>query len=293
MAASASPTVRRRRLAAELRRLRGPRTGGTVAKALGWSPAKISRYELGQSSFPLDEVEKLLDYYEVSEPSRGQLLALAAEANRRGWWEEYSDVLAPEYMEFIGLEAEADTMAHWQVGVVPGLLQTEDYARELNVGYQSAIPTPPGILERLVQVRMIRQELLTRDPPLRLSVVIDEAVLLRKIGGASLMNAQLRHLIGASDLPNVELRVMPLSNRGTSLVADSFTILSFGPLPAGAAGKLADVVSTESVTSELYVEGETGTYNYRLVFQGLLNASLSPAESRNLVGRIADGPWGA
>jgi len=267
------------------------RTGGTVAKALGWSPAKISRYELGQSSFPLDEVEKLLDFYEVIEPRRGQLVALAEQANQRGWWEEYADVLAPEFMEFVGLEAEADTMAHWQVGVVPGLLQTEEYARRLNAGYQSVIPTPPSILGRLVRVRMIRQELLTRDPPLRLSVVIDEAVLLRKIGDHGLMHTQLRHLADVADLPNVELRIMPLSSRETSLVADSFTILSFGPQATGEADKLADVVSTENVTSELYVEGETGTYLYRLVFQGLLNASLSPAESQHLIRRTADGLW--
>jgi hypothetical protein len=267
------------------------RTGGAVAKALGWSTAKISRYELGQSSFPLDEVEKLLDFYEVSEPRRGQLLSLAEEANQRGWWEGYADVLTPEYMEFIGLEAEADSMAHWQVGVVPGLLQTEDYARKLNAGYQSVIPTPPGILERLVRVRMIRQELLTRDPPLRLSVVIDEAVLLRKIGDRGLMHAQLQHVAAVADLPNVELRLMPLSHRETSLVADSFTILSFGPQATGEADKLADVVSTENVTSELYVEGETGTYLYRLVFQGLLNASLSPADSQHMIRRTASELW--
>ena len=262
-----------------------------VAKALGWSPAKISRYELGQSSFPLDEVEKLLDFYEVTEPRRGQLLALAAEANQRGWWEEYADVLVPEFMEFIGLEAEADTMAHWQVGVVPGLLQTEEYAKKLNAGYQSVIPTPPGILDRLVHVRMIRQELLTRDPPLQLSVVIDEAVLLRKIGDRGLMHAQLQHLVAAANLPNVELRIMPLSNRGTSLVADSFAILSFGQHTTGETGRLADVVSTENVTSELYVEGETGTYLYRLVFQGLLNSSLSPADSQHLIRRTANELW--
>jgi hypothetical protein len=267
------------------------RTGGAVAKALGWSTAKISRYELGQSSFPLDEVEKLLDFYAVTEPRRGQLLALAVEANRRGWWEAYADVLAPEYMEFIGLEAEADTLAHWSVGVIPGLLQTEEYARKLNAGYQSVIPTPPGVLERLVRVRMMRQELLTRDPPLRLSAVIDEAVLRRKIGDASLMQAQLRHLAAAAEIPNVELRIMPLSNRETSLVADSFTILSFGPQATDEGDKLADVVSTENVTSELYVEGETGTYLYRLVFQGLLNASLSPADSQHLIGRTANELW--
>ena len=116
MAASASPTVRRRRLAAELRRLRGARTGGAVAKALGWSPAKISRYELGQSNFPLDEVEKLLDFYGVTEPRRGQLLALATEANQRGWWEDYADALTPDYMEFLGLEAEATAASEWHWG---------------------------------------------------------------------------------------------------------------------------------------------------------------------------------
>ncbi len=267
------------------------RTGGAVAKALGWSPAKISRYELGQSSFPLDEVEKLLDFYQVTEPSRSQLLALAEQANQRGWWEGYADVLAPEYMEFIGLEAEADTMAHWQVGVVPGLLQTEEYARRLNAGYHSVIPTPPGILEKLVHVRMIRQEVLAREPPLQLSVVIDEAVLLRKIGDRGLMHAQLEHLATVADLPNVELRIMPLSSRETSLVADSFAIFSFGSQTIGEVGKLADVVSTENVTSELYVEGETGTYLYRLVFQGLLNASLSPADSQHLIRRTANELW--
>jgi transcriptional regulator with XRE-family HTH domain len=291
VAALASSTVRRRRLATELRRLRGTRTGGAVARALGWSPAKISRYELGQSNFPLDEVEKLLDFYKVTEPSRSQLLALAAEANQRGWWEEYADVLAPEYMEFIGLEAEADTMAHWQVGVVPGLLQTEAYARKLNAGYHSVIPTPPGILERLVRVRMIRQELLTRDPPLHLSVVIDESILLRKIGDRGLMHAQLHRLAEVADLPNVDLRIMPLSSRETSLVADSFAIFSFGSQTTSEVDKLADVVSTENVTSELYVEGETGTYLYRLVFQGLLNASLSPVKSQNLIRQTADELW--
>jgi transcriptional regulator with XRE-family HTH domain len=291
VAASASPTVRRRRLAAELRRLRGTQTGGAVARALGWSPAKISRYELGQSSFPLDEVEKLLNFYEVAEPGRSQLLALAEEANQRGWWEAYADVLAPEYMEFIGLEAEADTMAHWQVGVIPGLLQTEEYARQLNVGYHSVIPTPPGVLERLVRVRMIRQELLSREPQFRLSVVIDESVLLRKLGDRGLMHAQLLRMAADADLPNVELRVMPLSNRETSLVADSFTILSFGSQPTDEADKLADVVSTEGVTTELYVEGESDTYLYRLVFQGLVNASLSPTDSQHLIRQTAQRLW--
>jgi len=261
-----------------------------VAKALTWSPAKISRYELGQTNFPPDEVEKLLDFYGVTEPRRSQLLTLAAEAGQRGWWEEYSDVLAPEFMEFIGLEVEADSMAHWQVGVIPGLLQTEEYARQLNKGYHSVIPTPPGVLERLVRVRMIRQELLSREPPLRLSVVMDESVLLRRIGDAGLMHTQLQHLARVAELPNIDLRIL-LLKRDTSLVADSFAILSFGSRPTDEAGKLADVVSTEGVTSELYVEGESDTYLYRLVFQGLANASLSPADSQHLIRHTAERVW--
>ena len=125
MTSSASPTVRRRRLAAELRRLRGSRTGTTVAKALGWSAAKVSRYELGQGTFPLEEIEKLLDYYGVTDPRRAQLLALAVEANEPAWWYDYADALSPEYMEFIGLEAEAASEWEWQLAAVPGLLQTE------------------------------------------------------------------------------------------------------------------------------------------------------------------------
>lgn len=290
MAASGSPTVRRRRLAAELRRLRGVRKGTAVAAALGWSPAKISRYELGRTGFPVDELDKLLDYYRVAEPHRSHLLALAEDANLRGWWEDYSDVLNPEYTEFIGLEAEATSIGHLQIGVVPGLMQTEDYARQLNLGYQTAIPTPPRVLERLVRVRMIRQELLTRDPPPRLTVVLDESVLMRKVGDSALMNAQLQHLATVGELPDVELRIMPL-NRETPLVADSFVIFGFGDSSAGGVGELADVVSSESLKSELYVEGETDTYLYRLVLQGMVDASLSPEESRNLILHTAERLW--
>jgi hypothetical protein len=141
-----------------------------------------------------------------------------------------------------------------------------------------------------VRVRLIRQELLSREPPLRLSVVIDESVLLRRIGNHRLMYTQLHQLARAADLPNVDLRVLPL-RRETSLVADSFAILAFGSRPTDEAGELAGVVSTEGVTSELYVEGESDTYLYRLVFQGLVDASLSPKDSQYLIRRTADRCW--
>lgn len=281
MTSSASPTVRRRRLAAELRRLRGSRTGTTVAKALGWSPAKVSRYELGQGTFPLEEIEKLLDYYGVTHRRRTQLLDLAAEANERAWWYEYADALSPEYMEFIGLEAEAASELVWQVVAIPGLLQTEAYARAVHTAHQQVVRMPPGVFERRVAVRMRRQQVLTaRNPPLELSVVIDESVLLRRVASREVMSEQLRHLAEVSRLPNIELRILPLRSE-MSLMADSFLVFGFSQ--EDEASRLGDVVSTEGVTDELRIEGETDTYMFRLIFNAFANASLSPEESRELI----------
>ena len=286
MTSSASPTVRRRRLAAELRRLRGNRTGTTVAKALGWSPAKVSRYELGQGTFPLEEIEKLLDYYGVTEPHRAQLLALAVEANERAWWYDYADALSPQYMEFIGLEAEAASEWEWQVVAIPGLLQTEEYARAVHNAHQQAVRTPPGIFERRVRARMIRQELLTtRNPPLELSAVIDESVLMRRVGSAEVMARQLRHLAEMARLPNVELRILPLQS-AADLMAGSFVVLGFSP--EHETSKLGDVVTTEVIESNIYIEGETDTYTFRLFFRAFTEASLSPADSRARVLEIAE-----
>jgi hypothetical protein len=278
---SASPTVRRRRLAAELRRLRGARTGTTVAKALGWSPAKVSRYELGQGTFPLEEIEKLLDYYSVPEPRRTQLLDLAAEANERAWWYEYADVLSPPYMELIGLEAEAASELAWQVVAVPGLLQTEAYARAVHAAHQKVVLMPPGVFERRVAVRMIRQQVLTvRNPPLELSAVVDESVLLRRVGSEKVMSGQLLHLVEMSQLPNVDLRVLTLQSE-TSLKADSFLVFGFSSDDESV--RLGDVVSNEAVTDELRIEGETDTYEYRLIFNAFAEAALSPEDSRDLI----------
>src|SRR5579859_6456780 len=137
MPTSGSPTVRRRRLAAELSRLRANsgKTAIEVGEALGWSKAKISRYELARSGLKPADVARLLEYYEVAGSQREQLLALAEEATHRGWWEAYSDVLTEEHLAFIGLEAEATAILEWQISAVPGLLQTEQYAREVLSGY--------------------------------------------------------------------------------------------------------------------------------------------------------------
>jgi transcriptional regulator with XRE-family HTH domain len=290
MPPSGSPTVRRRRLAAELRKLRGNRKGSEVARAMGWSPSKISRAESGHESLPPEEIEKLIDYYGVTEPLRGRLLMLAEDAVQRGWWEEYADVLSPQYMEFIGLEDEAVSCLHWQADLVPGLLQTEDYTRQLSIAYQSVDPTiPPSSNERFLQARMRRQDRLTRAPVLQLSAVIDEAVLLRRIGNADVMRGQLRHLIEVAELQNVDLRILPL-NQHSGLATGAFVILRFGS-QGKPDGVLGDVVSTEALATQNYVEGETDMHLYSIFFHSLHSAALPPVDSRSLIASVIEQRW--
>lgn len=279
-----SPAVRRRRLAAELRRLRGRRTGNEVAAGLGWSASKISRAEVGRSTLPIDEVEKLLDFYEVIGSERTQLLALARDANRRGWWEDYGDAIPEEYREFIGLEAEAASISEWQVEIVPGLLQTEDYARHVLRGYQTVIPIAPGVVEQRVKLRMRRQERLTSEPPVQLSVVLDESVLLRRLGDIGVMHAQLQHLANVADWPNVDLQVLPLGKNRTAL-ANSFTLFRFDD------AMMHDIVTTENAISGENVEDENVTYSFRLFFDSLIASALRPADSQEMILRIAEQVW--
>lgn len=289
MATAMSPALRRRILALEFRRLRGKRSGHEVAQRLGWSTSKVSRYEVGRSPLPYEEVESMLDFYEVADPERGQLLSLARDANEKGWWEDYAaNEIPDEYKELIGFEAEAASAEIWALDIVPGLLQDEDYARQVHIGYQAVVPIAPGIIDTRVRVRMIRQQVLTRDSPLKLSVVLDESVLLRPIGKPQLMFAQLQHLLQMADLPNVELRVLPLVKE--RIAVNSFALFGFNPIRGIA--RFPDVVNIESaVGSDLAVEGETGTYFHRLMFQSLFSASLSPSETQDLISRTAEEAW--
>jgi hypothetical protein len=284
---SSSPVVRRRQLAAELRRLRANRSGSEVARGINWSATKISRAESGRDGIPPDEVEKLLDFYGVADPLRSQLLGLAEDATRRGWWEDYADVLGPGYQEFIGLEAEATSISNWQSDVMPGLLQTEDYARELSLAYQRIVPTTtPSEIERVVQVRMIRQQRLTHDPVLQLSVVLDEAVLLRKIGSHELMRTQLAHLARVASRPNVDLRILPLKQEA-SLAMTPFQILRFSSHATGGLNRLADMVSIETLRAEL-IDDEPDIHLHRLFFQALTGAALSSEESMRMLVSLAE-----
>ncbi|HJY03142.1 MAG TPA: helix-turn-helix transcriptional regulator [Streptosporangiaceae bacterium] len=288
MIAPGSPTVRRRRLAAELRGIRESKgkSGDAVAAALKWSPSKISRYERARTGLRPREVERLLDYYEITGSHRALLLGLAEDAAQKGWWEEFADTLAEDYQQFIGLEHEATSIAIWHVDVVAGLLQTEGYARHIISSYSRVEPVAPGMIGRLVKVRMQRQQVLDREG-LQLSVVLDESVLTRRIGDESVMYDQLQRLAREADRPNLTMRILPLSAQHT-VFGESFVIFGFGE---DSDAMLQDVVSTEQLRSGFTLEGERETYLHRIAYQMLAEASLDPVASKALILQTAQSYW--
>jgi transcriptional regulator with XRE-family HTH domain len=286
--APASPTVRRRRLAAELRGIRESKgkSGDAVAAALKWSPSKVSRYERARTGLRPQEVERLLDYYGITGPRRTLLLGLAEDAVQKGWWEEFSDTLSEDYQQFIGLEHEATSIAIWHVDVVAGLLQTEAYARHIISSYSRVEPVAPGMVGRLVRVRMRRQQVLNRDE-LQLSVVLDESILKRRIGDDLVMYEQLQRLAEEADRPNLTVQILPLDAQHR-VFGESFVIFGFG---ADSDAMLQDVVSTEHLSRGFSLEGERETYLHRIAFQMLTEASLDPAASKALILQTAESHW--
>jgi transcriptional regulator with XRE-family HTH domain len=283
-----SPTVRRRRLAAELRGIRESKgkSGDSVAAALRWSPSKISRYERARTGLRPREVERLLDYYEITGSRRALLLALAEDAAQKGWWEEFADSLSDDYKQFIGLEHEATSITIWHVDVVTGLLQTEAYARHIISSYSRIEPVAPGMIGRLVRVRMRRQQVLNREG-VQLSVVLDESVLKRRIGDESVMYEQLQRLAREAERPNLTLQILPLDAQHT-IFGESFVIFGFGE---DSDAMLQDVVSTEHLRSGFTLEGERETYLHRIAFQMLAEASFDPDASRALILETAKSHW--
>jgi transcriptional regulator with XRE-family HTH domain len=290
MIAPASPMVRRLRLAAELRGIRESKgkSGESVAAALRWSPSKISRYERARTGLRPREVERLLDYYQITGSRRAHLLELAEDAAQKGWWEDFGDSLNEDYRQFIGFEHEATSIAIWHVDVVTGLLQTEAYARQIIGSYSRVEPVTPGMIGRLVSVRMRRQQVLNRDG-LQLSVVLDESVLKRRVGNDSVMYEQLQRLVQEADRPNLTLQILPLDAQHV-VFGESFVLFGFAT-GVDSDAMLQDVVSAEHMRSGFYVEGERETYLHRIAFQMLADVSLDPAASRELIRETAESHW--
>jgi hypothetical protein len=236
-------------LGSQLRKLR--EAHGVSRESAGWeiraSESKISRMELGRVGFKERDVSDLLTLYGVTDAGdREALLALARDANNPGWWHRYGDVLPNWFQSYLGLEAAAVLIRTYEVQFVPGLLQTRDYARAVVLlGHGRA---PVEAIERRVNLRMDRQQLLSRVNAPQLWAVVDEAVLRRPIGGRAVIRGQIAALLEATKLPNVRLQVLPFHAGGHAAAGGAFTMLRFGERD------LPDVVYMEQLTSSLYLD---------------------------------------
>lgn len=287
MSQSASPTVRRRRLAAELRRLRerAGLTGDQVAHRVGWSASKLSRLENAHTAPGAAELRQLLALYDVEGRYADELLALAHEAAGKGWWEAFSPTLPPDYAALIGMEAEARSALSWEPLIVPGLLQTGDYAREVTNGYLERIdPVPPSETQRRVAARLVRQQVLTRDNPLRFSAVLDQSVLYRRFGNRHVMRSQIRQLLELSERHNISLRILPLDGRHP-IGTGAFVLLQFGEVNDVT---YQDVVYIENLTGGRYVEEEDEVFRYKRSFDRLTDLALDEQKSREMLTAARD-----
>jgi transcriptional regulator with XRE-family HTH domain len=264
------PTVLRILLGSQLRRLREAKgvTRDEAGYTIRASGSKISRMELGRVSFKERDVADLLGLYGVDEDETRALVALAKEANSPGWWHKYGDVLPDWFQVYVGLEEAAQLIRLYEVQFVPGLLQTADYARAvIRLGRPSA---PADEVGRRLNLRLTRQEVLTKPSGPRLWAVIDEAALRRPIGGREVMRAQFARLIEAAREPNITLQVVPFRSGGHAAEAGAFTIMRFPEVD------LPDVVYLEQLTSALYVDKREDVERYTEVMERLSVEGESP-----------------
>ena len=285
--AEGSPTVRRRELGALLRKLRKDKdlSVDQVTTYLECSASKISRIETGQRGATPRDVRDLCDLYGVTnQAERERLVGLAREGKQQGWWQSYDLPFATPM--YVGLEAEAVRIKDYDSAVIPGLLQSADYLRAL---HDDPLPEPtdreltPELVERRVEARLIRQQLLTRrqPPPLEFWAIMDEAALHRLIGGPAVMGAQLKRVVEAMQLPNVTVQVIPYSIGPHPALNSTFNILEF----SGAAPHL---VYSEGLAGFIFMEREEDVERYNDVFRHLADIALTPDQSADLMIRLAE-----
>ena len=280
MRESRSPSVRRRRLAAELRRLR-EQAGFTAEQAssqLGWSKGRLNRWEANQWTRPdLSALRDLLRLYKITDEKQDAILELARLSRQKGWWADYKDLFGEG--AFIGLEAEASSMRSYQPAIVPGLLQTADYATALIEG---ARMYEPGEVQRRVDARLARQELLKQSPAPQLWAIIEEAVLHRLIGGPEVMTRQLQALVAANDQSHINIQVILNSSGAHAGLGGQFVILDF-PSQVD-----PSVVFLDTPTESLLLERADQLSPYNLLYQHVGAAAVSPRESSALMQELAE-----
>jgi transcriptional regulator with XRE-family HTH domain len=280
--APAEATVLRMLLGAQLRRLR--EGAGVSAEKAGYeiraSRSKISRMENGRVGFKVRDVEDLLTFYGVTDgQQRSEVLALARQSSVPDWWASYCDILPGWFEAYLGLESAAISIRSFEVQFVPGLFQTEDYARAVTrLGHKTA---PTEEIERRVGLRVKRQNLLARPGPPRVWAIMDEAVLRRPYGGTVVMYAQLRRLAEAAQVPHVTLQVLPFARGGHAGAGGAFSILRFEEQD------LPDVVYIEQLTSALYLDQRSNVEHYLEVADKLSGEALTPVETTRFIEQVA------
>jgi hypothetical protein len=277
-APAGGPTVLRMLLGAQLRRLR--EAAGISRDEAGYhiraSGSKISRLELGRVSFKERDVNDLLDFYGVTDAAEhDKLIQLTKEANATPWHQKFQDVMPDWFQVYVGLEEAAQLIRVYEVQFVPGLLQTEEYARAV------VLQGEPGAerddVERRVALRMGRQKILTRENPPRYWVVIDEAALRRPMGGRDVHVAQMEHLIDLVSEPNITLQVMPFRYGGHAADGGAFTIMRFPETD------LPDIVYMEYLTGAHYIDKPEEVERYAAVMERLSVAGTSPDRTREIL----------
>jgi transcriptional regulator with XRE-family HTH domain len=277
----AEGTVLRMMLGAQLRRLR--EAADIPAEKAGYeiraSRSKISRMETGRVGLKVRDIQDLLTLYGVTDQTqRAKILALASRSREPEWWTRYNDILPDWFETYLGLESAARAIRSFEAQFVPGLFQTEDYARAVTrLGHQTA---PEAEIERRVRLRVARQDLLSRPRRPRIWAVVDEAVLRRPIGGAAVMRAQLARLAEAARLPGVRLQAIPFSRGGHAAASGSFSILRF------AEPDLPDVVYMEQLTSAVYLEQRAEVEHYLEVMDQLSAEALTPAATTLFIEQV-------
>ncbi|MQY26228.1 helix-turn-helix domain-containing protein [Nocardia aurantia] len=275
LVADRGPTALRIAVGGQLRKLR-EQAGITRERAgdhIRGSHAKISRLELGRTGFKERDIRDLLTLYGVADADeRETFLELVRKANQPGWWHRYSDLLPPWFETYLGLEHAAKSIRTFEGQVIPGLLQTEDYARAIvALGHENVETT------RRVELRKRRQQILDRPGAPTLWAVVDEAVLHRPVGGADVLRAQLRHLLDISHRSNITIQVLPFAAGGHAAVGSSFTMLRF------AEPELPDIVYLEQLTSALYLDKQVELELYRQVMDRLSVQAEAPERSRRML----------
>jgi transcriptional regulator with XRE-family HTH domain len=281
-----SPTVRRRRLALTLRQLRDRvgLTSADAARRVDHDASWLSRIENAEVRPHPNDVRALLSLYGVDGDQAEAVIAVARQAKQRGWWQGYTDILPDWFATFVGMEAEASVIRTYQCQVVPGIFQTEEYARAVFEG--GPLSMRDDEVERQVALRLERQAILTSDDPPMLRAVIDEGAIRRVVGGPTVMRAQIEQLVEASSRRNIQIQLLPYS-AGAGFDG-SFLILDFPPLPAPYPDAAEDrVVFVDTLAGALYLERPVEIAWYSTAHEQLQALALTPRLTRDTLNKIA------